>query len=70
MLNLYIAIALIASSNRLRGRCGIPADDIQHHDEVVVFEVGHVCSQDVGLHFQLDVLRSVIRREGSFVFEL
>jgi len=35
---------------------GLPADDIQYHDEIVVFKVGHVCSQDVGLHFQLDIL--------------
>lgn len=35
----------------------LPADDIQHHDEIIVFEVRHICPQDVGLHFQLDILR-------------
>lgn len=35
---------------------GVPADNIQHHYEIVIFEVRHVCPQDVGLHFQLDIL--------------
>lgn len=35
----------------------VPADDIQHHDEIIILEIRHVRSQDVGLHFQLDVLR-------------
>lgn len=39
----------------------VPADDIQHYYEIVVFEVRHVCPQDVGLHFQLDILK----REGT-----
>lgn len=39
----------------------VPADDIQHHDEIVIFEIRHVRSQNVGLHFQLDVLQ----REGK-----
>lgn len=34
----------------------LPADNIQNHNEVVVLEVGHVCSQQIGFHFQLDVL--------------
>lgn len=37
--------------------CGVPADDIQHHYEIVVFEVRHVGAQDVGLDFQLDILK-------------
>lgn len=40
----------------------LPADDIEDHDEVVVLEVGHVRSQQVSLHFQLDVLREIRRR--------
>lgn len=39
----------------------VPADDVQNHDEIVIFEVGHVRSQDVRLHFQLDVLWREIR---------
>ena len=39
----------------LRKVC-VPADDVKHHDEVVIFEVGHVGAQDVGLHLQLNVL--------------
>lgn len=39
-----------------RSRRTVPADDVQDHDEVVIFEVGHVRPQQVGLHFQLDVL--------------
>lgn len=40
----------------------VPADDIQNNDEIIIFEIRHVCSQDVGLHFQLDVLQ----REGKW----
>lgn len=42
----------------------VPADDIQYHYEIVVFEVRHVCTQDVGLHFQLDILRNDIGGTG------
>ena len=43
---------------------GVPADDIQYHYEIVVFEVRHVCPQDVGLHFQLDILKREVRGTG------
>lgn len=42
--------------SRLLCSCGVPADDIKYHDEIIVFKVRHVCPQDIGLHFQLDVL--------------
>lgn len=43
----------------------LPADNIQNHNEVVVLEVGHVSSQQIGFHFQLDVLRADRGREGE-----
>lgn len=42
---------------------GIPADDIEYHYEIIIFEVRHVCPQDVGLHFQLDILKRRMRAE-------
>lgn len=41
-----------------------PADDIQYHYEIIIFEVRHICSQDVGLHFQLDILKREMRETG------
>lgn len=46
---------------------GVPADDIQNHYEIIVFEVWHVCPQDVGLHFQLDILKREVRGTGRFM---
>ncbi len=43
---------------------GVPADDIQHHYEIVILEVRHVRPQDVGLHFQLDILKGRSERDG------
>lgn len=44
----------------------IPADNIQDEDEVIVFEVRHVCAKQIGLHFQLDILQKIKRIEIGY----
>lgn len=56
--NLKDTFQLAASKyeQRRKETSGQPADDVQHHDEVIILEAGHVCTQDVGLDLQLDIL--------------
>lgn len=37
---------------------GIPANNIKHKYEVIIFEVRQVCSQKIGFHFQLNILQN------------
>lgn len=47
---------LVAWLHQIDASPQIPADNIQHKDEIIIFEVRHVSPQQIGLHFQLNIL--------------
>ena len=45
----------------------VPVDNIQHSDEVIIFEVGHVKSQDIWPDLLLDILANMERQKYNIL---